>query len=242
LPLLPLGFPGGCQLMAPKGDTGKLIYKNPLATPGDIKNFQLEGDAKITFANNRMTMENAKDTQAENGQDANFVLWCPEVFPANIEISFDFKPLREPGLCILFFAARGLLNGKMTHVLDKGLAPRQGIFKQYVDADLDLFHISYFRRRWQTERALNLVNLRRAPGHDLLMQGADPIPSISDVSSPYKIRLWRKNNHIKFYINQILILSWQQKGKEDWPSSGSIGFRQMAPLKAAYANLEVRST
>ena len=84
---------------------GKLIYENPLATEEDIKGFILEGSAKLTFPEGALRMENAMD--AGLGQKANFVLWCPEDFPEDVYITWDFKPLNEPGLCILFFAAKG---------------------------------------------------------------------------------------------------------------------------------------
>jgi hypothetical protein len=35
------------------------------------------------------------------------VFWCPEVCPAELAVSWKFRPLREPGLAILFFAAAG---------------------------------------------------------------------------------------------------------------------------------------
>lgn len=78
----------------------KLIYENPLACEADVKNFILEGQAKISFPKGRMQLENAMD--AENGQKANYVLWCPENFPSDVLITWEFLPIREPGLCILF--------------------------------------------------------------------------------------------------------------------------------------------
>lgn len=43
-----------------------LLYENKLASAEDIKDFILEGQAKISFENGKMRMENA--LAAENGQ------------------------------------------------------------------------------------------------------------------------------------------------------------------------------
>ena len=89
-----------------------LIYSNPLSGESDIKDFVLEGSAKISFPDGKMRMENA--IGAEAGQKANFVLWCDRTFPDNIRITWNFRPLREPGLAILFFAIMALFTVLLT--------------------------------------------------------------------------------------------------------------------------------
>ena len=83
----------------------KLLYSNPLATQGDICDFVMEGQARISFPEGAMRLENALTQNL--GQKANYVLWCPKEFPADIRVEWDFKPLSDVGLCILFFAAAG---------------------------------------------------------------------------------------------------------------------------------------
>ena len=78
------------------------------------------------------------------GQAANFVFWCPEDFPADIAVTWDFWPVREPGLCILFFSALGR-GGE--DIFDSSLAPRAGEYKQYHSSDINALHVSYFRRK-----------------------------------------------------------------------------------------------
>ena len=80
-----------------------LIYENPLAAESDVAGFRLEGGAAISFPVGRMRIENRRDPS--EGQKANLVYWCPEEMPADVSIAWDFCPIREPGLCILFFAA-----------------------------------------------------------------------------------------------------------------------------------------
>lgn len=214
----------------------ELIYENALSCNEDVQDFIIEGDAKVMFPNGRMHMENIRDPS--EGQKANFVYWCPEEFPPNIEILWDFYPIKEPGLCILFFAVKAI-NGK--DIFDASLEKREGIYDQYHHGDINAFHISYFRRTWETERAFHTCSLRKSYGFHLACVGADPIPSVEDAKPPYHIRLLKHRNKIKFYINNLKILDWTNVEKEhgEMLKVGKIGFRQMAPLVAEYQNLKV---
>jgi len=214
------------------------IYENPLATKSDIAGFRLEGDAATTFPSGRLRMENLRDPA--EGQKANFVFWCPEDLPPDIALSWDFWPIREPGLCILFFAAKGI-HGE--DLFDPRLAARTGEYRMYHHGDINAFHISYFRRRHPNERAFHTCNLRKSYGFHMVAQGADPIPSIEDAQSPYHIRLIKCESKVAFYVNDLPILHWTDDGETYGPllGGGKIGFRQMAPLVAEYANLKVHA-
>ena len=154
---------------------GEVLYENPLASEADVRGFRLEGEAQITFPEGRLRMANALDPAL--GQKSNFVYWCPEAFPADVAITWDFWPLEEPGLCILFFSARGRDGGS---VFSPGLAPRTGEYNQYHHGDIDAFHISYFRRRWAEERAFHTCNLRKSYGFHMVAQA----PTLPDVTTP----------------------------------------------------------
>jgi hypothetical protein len=222
--------------MSERVELGELLYANPLASEKDIDNFRMEGSAAITFPLGKMRMENLMDE--EEGQKANFVFWCPEHFPDHIAVSWEFKPIREPGLCIMFFAACGQ-NG--VDLFDSRLKPRSGPYGQYHHGDIDAYHVSYFRRKNPDERRLHTCNLRKSYGFHLVEQGADPIPSIQDVKDPYRIQLIKFGAHIEFSINGLVSFRWHDEGTIGGPphSAGKIGFRQMAPLIAEYANLTV---
>jgi len=221
-----------------EGVNKTLIYENPLASENDVKGFRLEGSASITFPNHRMRMENLLDPS--EGQKSNFVFWCDKDFPSDIEIEWDFWPIREPGLCILFFAARGK-NGE--DIFDPSLTVRTGEYEYYHHGDINAFHVSYFRRKWPEERAFHTCNLRKSYGFHLVCQGADPIPSVEDAKPPYHINLIKYGPRIIFRINELTIFDWEDDGKTYGPllGPGKIGFRQMAPLIAEYANLKVYS-
>ncbi len=215
-----------------------LIYENKLCCDKDIASFIMEGQAKVSFPNGKMLMENELDPSL--GQKSNFVFWCDKDFPANISISWEFKPLKEPGLCMLFFAAQGK-NGQT--IFDKSLKQRAGEYGDYHHGDINTYHLSYFRRKQPTERVFNLCNLRKSYGFYMVSQGADPIPSVDNVVEPYQLKLIKFNNEISFFINDLPILTYKDDGKTYGPilKGGKIGFRQMAPLIGEYSNLKVHA-
>ncbi len=212
-----------------------VVYENPLRSREDIRGFKLEGQAKITFPNERMRMENV--LEASLGQKANFVHWCPEDFPDHVSISWDYWPLEEPGLSILFFAATGR-NGE--DLFDPSLTPRAGEYQQYHHGDINAYHVSYFRRQ-PNHRHFQTCNLRKSYGFHMVSQGADPIACVEFSKGPYRIRVVKAGPVIDFFINDLPIFSFHDDGTTYGPvwGGGKIGFRQMAPLVAEYANLRV---
>jgi hypothetical protein len=187
------------------------------------------------------------DSDPAANQRANLVFWCPEVFPDNIRISWEFTPLREPGLAILFFAASGK-EGR--DLFDPSLAPRNGPYNQYHHGDIHALHVSYFRRRYVTECSFHLCNLRKSYGFHMVAQGADPIPPVAHAKGPYRLTVIKRGPDTVFRIGSLNprdpdleVLRWRDDGKTFGPllRGGRIGFRQMAPLVAEYANLTVEA-
>ena len=217
-------------------ENAKLIYENPLSCEEDIRDFILEGSAVITFPEGRMRMENARSDK--EGQKANYVLWCPKEFPSDVRIEWDFFPIKEPGLCMMFFAAKGR-NGE--DLFDEGLSARTGEYPQYHHGDINAFHISYFRRKEPDERAFHTCNLRKSYGFYLTAQGGDPIPDADEAKGPYHIAVEKKENQIVFYINELEIFCFEDDGETYGPllEGGKIGFRQLAPFVGEYADLKV---
>lgn len=214
----------------------ELLYANSLAAPRDLKGWRMEGEAAVSFPLDRVRLESR--LSLDEGQRANIVAWCPEEFPDRVEISWDFWPIREPGLAILFFAARGR-EGES--VIDDKLAPRSGPYDQYHHGDIDAYHVSYFRRN-DTEGALQVCNLRKSYGFHLVAQGPDPIPGIGPTNRPpYRVSVTLYDGEITFTVGALQCFFWTDLGEIGGPrlGSGSIGFRQMAPLIAEYANLTV---
>lgn len=213
-----------------------LIYWNPLAASEDMKDFIVEGKVRIEFENEAMLLQNV--LAEEEGQKANYVLWCPITFPENIKIEWEFQPLSNDGLCILFFAAMGE-NG--LDLFDESLKQRTGEYPQYHSSDINAFHVSYFRRKELDEKSFHTCNLRKSHGFHLVCQGADPIPCSYHVNEFYKMMVIKCDDCIRFYVNDLCIFAYVDDGKTygERLGAGKIGFRQLAPLVAAYKNLKV---
>jgi len=216
---------------------GKLIYENALSSFQDVSDWKLEGKAKISNFEDKVLLENELDPEVY-GDDAHWVLWCPEQFPDRIMIEWEFYPIEEPGLCMLFFSANGR-DGE--DLFDKSLPERVGKYPQYHSGAINALHLSYFRHKWPDERAFRTCNLRKSYGFHLVAQAADPLPPVEDAISPYYLQLVKYDHIVQFMINDLPILEWEDDGESYGQilGEGKIGFRQMAPMKAAYANFKV---
>lgn len=215
---------------------GRLLYENPLAGPSDLDGFIMEGQPVVSFPMGRLRLENGM--AADAGQAANYLLWCPELFPSDIIARWEFMPIREPGLAMFWMAAKGRRGEDL---FDPSLAKREGQYKQYHSSDINAYHVSYFRRKQDNERVFHTCNMRKSFGFHLVCQGADPIPSVADVVGPYQMQIVKYDRWISLSINDLTIFEWYDDGKIGGPphTDGRIGFRQMAPLIAEYANLEI---
>lgn len=218
------------------GARGALIYKNDLSSPETVGEFLLEGKALTSFPNGCLRLENAES--AELGQKANYVLWCKKEFPADMLLEIDFKPVREPGLAMLFFSASGRSGQDL---FDPSLAPRTGEYVQYHHGDINAFHLSFFRRKEKDERSFHTCNLRKSYGFYLVAQGADPIPDADDADGFYTLSLLKQGADVRFAINGLEVLTFHDDGAQYGPllGGGRIGLRQLAPMIGEYANLRV---
>lgn len=209
-----------------------LLYRNALTGPDDIADWIAEGPVDARRGDDGLLLSSG------GGHDDHWTLWCPEVFGDRIRVTWEFSPREEPGLAMLFFGAAAAAGGG---IFDPGLAPRSGAYPQYHSSDLRTLHVSYFRRRWDDERAFHTANLRKSPGFHLVAQGADPLPPVRDArGSFYRIELVHDAGRVQFSIDGLPLFQWDDD-ETTGPRAGAgrIGFRQMAPLTAAYRNLEV---
>ncbi len=215
---------------------GALLYENPLSSPENLRGFILEGKARMSFPGGALRLENAESEQL--GQKANYVLWCDRVFPADFLLQIDFRPVREPGLAMLFFSASGR-NG--AGLFDPSLAPRTGEYVQYHHGDINAFHLSFFRRKERDERSFHTCNLRKSYGFHMAAQGADPIPDAADAEGFYRLSLLKKGPDVRFAVNDLEVLTYHDDGCTFGPvlGGGCIGLRQLAPMVGEYADLRV---
>lgn len=219
-------------------EAGEIIYENPLSGVESVENWIKEGEVITRTWENKLLMKNKLDPE-QYGDDAHWLLWCPVEMPDQVMIEWDFYPLKEPGLCMIFFAAKGRNSEDL---FDESLPRRTGYYPQYHSGAINALHLSYFRHKHPDERAFRTCNLRKSHGFHLVTYAADPLPPVEDTISPYHMKLIKYNQYVQFYINELLILNWVDDGASYGPvlQGGRIGFRQMAPMVAAYANLSVK--
>jgi hypothetical protein len=211
-----------------------LLYSNSLAGPADVSGWVAEGPVSLASHEGALELSGSLDDE-ESGDHAHWTFWCPVEFPDAIRISWEFLPLAEPGLAMVFFAATG--HGGLD-LFSPELAPRTGYYPQYHSGDIDALHVSYFRHKHESERAFRTCNLRKSSGFVLVAQGADPLPPTEDAQDFYRMELVKDGPRVAFSINGLPLFDWAD-ASGDVLGGGRIGFRQMAPLKAAYRNLRV---
>ena len=211
-----------------------LLYRNPLAEASDLQGWVAEGPVAVRADGGAVGLSSS------GGFDDHWTLWCPEVFGDRIRITWEFSPRQEPGLAMLFFGAAAVDGGG---IFDEGIAARSGAYPQYHSSDVRTLHVSYFRRRWEDERAFHTCNLRKSPGFHLVCQGADPLPPVVDARDAfYRIEVVKDAASVAFSIDGLLLFSWtDDESTGPRIREGRIGFRQMSPLVARYRNLEVHS-
>jgi hypothetical protein len=211
-----------------------VLYSNPLAGPSDVAGWVKEGPLSLNVHQGALELSGSLGDE-EFGDHAHWTFWCPEEFPDGIRISWEFLPLAEPGLAMLFFAAVGR-DGQ--DLFSPELAPRTGYYPQYHSGDINALHVSYFRHKYQSERAFRTCNLRKSAGFELVAQGADPLPPAEDADGFYRLEVLKDGPRVAFSINGLPLFEWHDRS-DNVLGPGRIGFRQMAPLRAAYRNLVV---
>ncbi|MGM7671749.1 DUF1961 family protein [Microbacterium sp. A93] len=211
-----------------------LLYRNPMASLEDLADWVAEGPMVADAGDDGLLLS------SDGGIDEHWTLWCPEIFGDRIRITWEMSPRSEPGLAMLFFGAAAVDGGS---IFDDVLAPRTGAYPQYHSGDIRTLHVSYFRRRWEDERAFHTCNLRKSPGFHLVSQGADPLPSVDDARGAfYRICVIKDGDRVVFSIDDLVLFDWvDDESTGPRVRGGRIGFRQMSPLTACYRNLEVHS-
>ena len=212
-----------------------VLYANPLRTPSDVAEWVAEGPMRAAEGPDGLELESAAD-DAKLGDHAHFTVWCPTELPDRIRISWSFRPLTDEGLAMVFFAATGI----GADLFSSRLAPRTGYYPEYHSGDIRTLHASYYRRKWQSERRFTTTNLRRSPGFQLVAQGADPLPAIDDIDGFYRVHVDKDGPSVRFGIDGLTLFGWRDES-DDILAGGRMGFRHMAPLRAAYRDLEVTS-
>ena len=215
-----------------------LIFSADWDSQHTLSHWAMEGPGEVVEATgNAMTLQTISDLASN--LPGHFVYWSPAILPASFIAEWEFKPLSETGLAIVFFAAHG--SGDRD-IFDNSLRPRDGIFTQYTQGDLMSYHITYFAHLplFQTGRPTS--NLRKNSGFYLAAQGAVAVrPGTHDYQG---LRLIKQGSHIQFQTGERVVIDWRDRDTARYGapySGGRFGLRQMAGTVGAYRGLRIWS-
>ncbi len=206
-----------------------LIYENKFSSVSDLKDWVLEGDAEVLIKDDWLEMYSTD-------QKAHHVFWCPKELPANFIAEWDLQNLNpQAGLCIVFFAAKGI-NGK--DIMHSSQKKRTGVFSQYTKSDLNNYHISYYANNPKKPNR-PFAHIRKNKGFVTVQYGERGIAAKSTLV--HKIQLVKKENHISMAIDGREIINWKDDGEKYGPAyeEGKFAFRQMQWSHFRYRNLRV---
>ncbi len=184
----------------------KVIYENSLADEKDFKDFILEGDAWISFEDNAMRIESVEDA----------TLWCTKALPADIRIDWEFRPVKEPGVAMMYFAAKS--------------------------SDTPCcFVLSYFNRSTEEERSFHTCSLYKNSWENQVSKSADPMAGGGEDANWYRMSIVKRGKDVFYGINNMEILHFHDDGTTlgDILTGGNIGFGQFSDTAALYRNLKV---
>lgn len=192
----------------------------------DLDGWKMEGPGIVKFNNGWMEMYSPQ-------QEMHHVLWCPITFPDSFIAEWEAQNLNpNSGLAIVFFAARGV---EEEDIFDPSHKKRNGTFSHYTKGDILSYHISYYANS-PSKPARSTTHLRKNNGFKLVSSGPIAIPATS--TTIHRIKLIKKGPHIKFYVDDKLILNWTDDSL-DYLKEGKIGLRQMKSSHFRYRNFHV---
>jgi len=213
---------------------GELIHDNPLAEPGDVDGWTMEGPGEHAFEDGWLHVR--PETVDAEGKDNHFVFWTDRDLPESFVAEWDVQILSDHGLCIVFFAAEGR-NGKS--IFHPSLEPRTtGSFGDYIFGDIDAYHISYFADTpFNPGRVTS--NMRKNHGALLVANGPVAIPPDSD--RIHTVRLLKDGPRVQLAVDGRLIIDFRDRPEWYGPvlDGGHLGFRQMNPTAARYRDLRI---
>ncbi len=155
-----------------------------------------------------------------------FNIWCKRPVYGDFAIEFDVKSLSPAPLHMIMFCAEGL-NGES--IFDPSMPERVGLAYEIMYGPMQQYRISFMSGERGT------VNMRRAPGRNMVATAEDPFGEVVGVS---RCRVERIGETVRYMVNGKEVFSF----RDESPLKGGYwGFRLMACAKGAYDNLIVYS-
>jgi Domain of unknown function (DUF1961) len=210
---------------------GPLLYESTFKDAASIAGWVMEGPGLTAFQDGWMVVSSSKP----NGPEGHAVVWCPMDFPERFVAEWDVQILSKTGLCIVFFAARGL-EGE--DVFDPSLPQRTGVFSHYTSGSINCYHISYFANTPQAPGRIT-SNIRKNSGFYLVSNGPPGVPPGSQ--QVHRVRLVKDAAHTQLQVDGNVVIDSTDEGHRYGPTlrGGKIGFRQMQWTVAGYRNFRV---
>jgi hypothetical protein len=209
---------------------GNFLYENSMSNAAILNDWVLEGPGKIEFNDNWMHFFSPNE-------EGHHVYWCPIDFPNDFIAEWEVQNQEiDAGLCIVFFAAKGL-NGES--IFDLKLPKRTlGTFTDYTKGAMNDYHISYYANGRDNPNR-ETANLRKNKGFHLVQTGEIGIPVQS--TAIHKVTLIKYEGTIQMFIDNRKIIDWVDDGIQFGKvlGEGKIGFRQMQWSHFTYRNFKV---
>lgn len=153
-----------------------------------------------------------------------FNIWCKQPVYGDFAIEFDVTSLSPAPLHMVMLCAEGL-NGES--IFDASMPKRVGLASEIMYGPMQQYRISYFSGERGT------VNMRRAPGRNMVASAKDPLQA-QDVA--YHCRVERKAGSIRYLVDGEEVFTFTDESPLD---GGYWGFRIMACGKGEYDNIVV---
>ncbi len=208
---------------------GELIYKNSLASSGEVKDWKMEGPGVTEFKEDWMEMYSPDER-------FHHVFWCPKDFPGSFVAEWEVQNLdTDAGLCIIFFSAKG---DKGESIFDPSFPKRDGTFNQYTKSKhFNNYHISYYANG-RDNPGREISHLRKNKGFELVQEVEPGIPVKS--TAVHKMTLIKDSAHIVMFVDDRKIIDWTDDGQNQpvW-RDGKIGLRQMQWTHFRYRNFKI---
>ena len=227
--LLVLQILASVAAVAQEYQKGDLLYSNTFSKEEELSGWVMEGAGKIEFKDGWMQMSSPSE-------EGHHVFRCPQDFPESFIAEWEVQNIEtDAGLCIVFFAAKGL---KGEDIFDPSLPKRDGAFTGYTKGAINNYHISYYANP-KNEPEREIANLRKNKGFHKVQAGKPGIPVNS--TAIHQVRLIKHEGRIILYIDARKIIDWTDDGEKfgNILGAGKIGFRQMKWTHFAYRNFNV---
>jgi hypothetical protein len=209
---------------------GALLYESRMNTPESIAGWVKEGPLDLRFENGAMRMRCIDFAE-------HTVFWCPQEFPDRFVAEWEFEPLSQYGLAIIFFAARGE-HGE--DIFDPALPKRDGKFVHYTRGAITSYHVSYFANVENYQMGRIDSNLRK--NNKFYRVGGGPVAIQPGTAGWQRMQLIKDGSRIQLFANGTICVDWTDDDPERYGpplAGGKIGLRQMTQTIGAYRNFRV---